>query len=337
MFPGGKEFERAPWTTVPAPKRPTERRAAYVFEASSSPSGTFYLPPASQAITPDSEGTSGYAYSLLVYPGNATLYVLAGLEDRSVSPPSFVPYSMGIARGVSVPAQGRVDLVDVKMDILFDHEVRVSAAAPAPGPRGPDRLTTSLAITLGASAYAILPNNTRTSPLPAPSIFTFTGFPALDHGLANEQYVLGGVASTGPGQQLPASVVSRVRTTNANDVVSLGGFLGVPVLDEPGAGVWSGKHVSFGGAVGPIDLSVTTVSSSTVGWTIVAPGTTTSFDLPDLAAVTSADPVGLDHGAITTTTYVARIDQFTYGRLRAGQLGAGAWNAYAVDTLGGVY
>src|SRR5262249_1640652 len=30
VFPGGQEFRRAGWTTVPAPTKPTERRAAYV-------------------------------------------------------------------------------------------------------------------------------------------------------------------------------------------------------------------------------------------------------------------------------------------------------------------
>ena len=87
VFPGGGEFARAGWTTVPLPTKPTERRAAYVFEASPSPSPTFQLPAASAAITPHTEGTTGYGYSILVFPGNATIYIVAGIEDRSESPP----------------------------------------------------------------------------------------------------------------------------------------------------------------------------------------------------------------------------------------------------------
>jgi hypothetical protein len=339
IFPGAGEFERGNWTTVPLPTKPTERRAAYVFDAASSATQTFQLPPATSAITPDTEGTSGFNYSILVFPGNATIYIIAGLEDRSEVPEKFVPYAMGVARGVPVPSQSRVTGVDVKMDVLFDHQVTMIAQPPAPGPRGPDRFTGQIAMTLGAAGYAILPRGERTTPLPAPGEIPFIGVPALDKGMSGEQYVLGGTAATGPDSQLPASVVTRVRTTNANTPVSLGGFLGVPVLAHPGNGAWSGKHVEFSGATGPADLSVTQVSSGLglVVWTIVAPGGKTTFDLPDLAALPGPDPVGLIRGEISTTVYVARIEQFDYARLRSGQLTSGPWSAYAFDRLDGAY
>lgn len=339
VFPGAGEFERAGWTTVPVPTKPTERRAAYVFEAAPTPTQTFQLPPASAAITPDTDGSLGYKYSILVFPGNATIYVVAGLEDRSETPPKFVPYSMGVARGVPVPAQARVTGVDVRMDVLFDHRVTIVAQPPPPGPNGPDRFTAQIAVTLGAAGYAILPRGTRTVPLPAPGEIPFVGVPSLDKALASEQYVLGGVAATGPDNLVPASVVTRVRTTNANTPVSLGGFLGVPVLSQPGSGVWSGTHVEFSGGAGPVDLALVQVSSGSglVTWTIVAPGGKRSFDVPDLSALPGPDPVGLIRGAISTTVYVTRIEEFDYGRLRYGHLRTTSWSAYAFDSLVGVY
>ena len=234
VFPGGAEFVRTGWTTVPAPVKPTERRAAYVFEASDSPNTPFQLPPPSEAITPDTEGTNGYNFSLVAYPGNVTLYIVAGLEDRSETPPRFVPYAMGVARGISVPAQTRVTGVDVHMDILFDHVVTRGAAAAGAGPRGPDRIAATFALTLGASRLRRpAAQCCRSRPLPAPATMPFIGVPSLDHAIAGEQYVLGGVAATGAELQQPASVISRIRTTNANDPVAVGGFLGVPVLGEP--------------------------------------------------------------------------------------------------------
>jgi hypothetical protein len=339
VFPGGAEFQRTGWSTVPAPLRPTERRAAYVFEAARSPDGAFQLPAASEAITPDTPGGAGYAFEIVVYPGNASLYVIAGLEDRSETPARFVPYAMGVARGISVPAQTRVTGVDVKMDILFDHQVTVAPLPPPPESRGPDRFASSVAMTFGAQAFALLPRGVQLAPYPVPATMPFIGVPSLDRGVAGEQYVLGGVAATGPNLQHPASVVSRVRTTNANDPVTLGGFLGVPVLGEPASASWSGTNVQFSGASGPFDLSITEISSGNglVAWTVAAPAGVKSFALPDLHALPGPDRLGLIEGPIDTTVRVGRIEGFSYGRIRQGQLKPTSWNAHAFDTMTGVY
>jgi hypothetical protein len=338
VFPGGSEFARTGWTTVPAPVKPTERRAAYVFEASDFSNSQFQLPSPSEAITPDTEGANGYKFGLVVYPGNVTLYIVAGLEDRSESPPRFVPYAMGVARGVSVPAQTRVTGVDVRMDILFDHVVTVAPQPPVPGPRGPDRIATTFGLTLGAAKYAVLPRSLLVASLPAPATMPFTGVPSLDHAIAGEQYVLGGVAATGAELQQPASVISRIRTTNANDPVAVGGFLGVPVLAQPGSGSWGGSHVQYSGTTG-FDLQVIQIESGSglVSWTIAGPAGITAFDVPDLRAIPSADSLGLVSGAITTTVHVGRIDGFSYGKIRQGQLTPGSWNAHAFDSLVGAY
>jgi hypothetical protein len=343
VFPGGSEFMRTGWSTVPAPTRPTERRAAYVFEVSGSPNDVFQLPQASEAITPETDGGAGYKFSIVVFPGNVSLYVVAGLEDRSENPARFVPYAMGVARGISVPTQTRVTGIDVKMDILFDHQVTMAPQPPAAAVRGPDRFRATLAMTLGAQSYAILPRGAQTAFYPVPEAMPFIGVPSLDHGIAGEQYVLGGVAASGVDLQSPASVVSRIRTANANDPVTLGGFLAVPVLAEPASGTWDGTHVQFSGATGQ-DLDVIQVISGNglVTWTIAAPGSATqngvtSFDVPDLHALPGSDNLGLVHGAIHTTVRVGRIEAFSYGNMRQGLLSPGSWNAQAFDSLSGVH
>jgi hypothetical protein len=339
VFPGMGEFQRAGWSTVPTPTKPTERRAAYVFAAAPSPSGAFQLPAASDAITPETGGGDGYTYSIVTLPGNATIYAVAGLEDRSNDPPTFVPYAMGVARGITVPSQTRVTGVDLKMDILFDHELDLVPQPPAATPRGPDRIETVYSLTLGSAGYAILPMATRLSSLPPPMTMPFVGVPALDHGIAGEQYVLGAVAATGPNLLRPASAVTRIRTTDTNAPVVVGGFLGIPVPGQPGTGTWNGTHVELTGGAGVVDLTVLTVGSGggLSTWTMVAPGLATSFDVPDLAAVPSPDQLGLYRGEIATTVYVARIDGFTYENLRYGNMSQGSWNAYAFDSLGGTY
>ncbi|HEY8073578.1 MAG TPA: hypothetical protein VIF62_05705, partial [Labilithrix sp.] len=172
-----------------------------------------------------------------------------------------------------------------------------------------------------------------------PASMPFIGVPSLDHAMAGEQYVLGGVAATTSELLRPASVVSRVRTTDANSPVVLGGFLGVPVLGQPGTGVWDGTHVQFSGGAGPVDLTIVSVTSGAglLSWTIVAPGLDTSFALPDLKAVPSPDSLGLYTGEIVTYVYVARIDKFDYATLRYGNLSQGSWTAFAFDSLAGTY
>jgi hypothetical protein len=336
IWPQNFEFGKSKWRNVPDVTRPTERMVAYVFMASGSPLSSFSLPAADAAVTPASPGTRGYAYEIITYPGNMTVYALAGIEDRSYDPPHFTAYAMGVARGVSVQPGYRTTGVDIPMTTLLDHAVTLAPVPPAVGPRGPDRLFSQIAVTLGPSSYAILPMGMRTDTLPLSSNVSFIGVPSLDGTLTGEQYVLGATAATGPNLQYPASVVSRIKTTQANDPVALGGFLQVPIMSQPGTASWNGTHVTFT-ATGAYDLSELVVVSAggLVSWTIAAPAGVTSYDLPDLSQL--PDNVGLRRGAIGSTLYVARIDQLKYGKLRQGQLSTAAWNAHAFDNLSGAY
>jgi hypothetical protein len=63
----------------------------------------------------------------------------------------------------------------------------------------------------------------------------------------------------------------------------------------------------------------------------------TAFDVPDLSALPGTERLGLIHGPIQTSVHVGRIEAFSYGRIRQGQLAAGSWNAHAFDSLSGVY
>ncbi len=339
IWPGGVEFQKAGWTTVPNPARATERRAAYVYVATASPLDAFALPDATVAITPLSEGVRGYAYSLITLPGNLTLYALAGIEDRSVTPPRFTPYVMGLARGASAQAGVQTVGVDIPMASLLDHTVTLAPQPPAAGPRGPDRFQANLAISLATNAFAILPSSAKSRALPLAGTVPFIGVPPLSGALATESYVISASAVTGPSQGAPASVIARFKTTDTSNVLTVAGFLGVPVLSEPSTGKWSGRSLKFT-ATSTLDLVQATISSAggLVAWTVIAPGGTREVALPDLASpLLGADPLGLRRGPLQTTLYIARIDSFDYAKLRSGQLSSASWNAYAIDTLNGDY
>lgn len=85
VWPGGIEFQRASWSSVPMPANPNQRQVAYVFTATGYALDTFNLPDEWTATTPQSGGQLGYAYTLTTSPGNQTLYAYAGIQDDSNS------------------------------------------------------------------------------------------------------------------------------------------------------------------------------------------------------------------------------------------------------------
>ena len=337
VWPGELEFERGPWSNIPMPGS-HERQAAYVFAAAGSPLKPLTLPDPSTATTPASGGRLGYAYQLVAVPGNTTVVALAGLEEDSDAGQAirFEPFAMGIVRGV--PAQPNVETqgVDIPMSTLLDRSITTVPQPPATTLRGPDRLTSVLAIDLGAGSYALLPQSGVTTLLPISGNVSFVGAPALDGTLAGSSYDLAAAAVTGSAGSFPLSVVTGIETTNGNDPVTLGGFFAIPVLVQPSTAAWGGTHVQIQ-ASGPIDLALVDLSTGDglVDWRVVAPGSDLSFDLPDLSQVQGIEH--LVHGTLVTTFSIARIDGFQYGLLRSGQLASSAWSAYAEDGVDGSY
>jgi hypothetical protein len=172
--------------------------------------------------------------------------------------------------------------------------------------------------------------------LPVSGAVSFVGVPSLDGTLSGASYDLTGAAVSGANGSPPTSVVRGIETTNANDPLTVGGFFAIPTLVQPSAAKWSGTHVTLQ-AAGPIDIAVVNISSGNglLTWQIVAPGSSLSFDVPDLSQVPAV--AGLVHGPLSTTFSIARMAGFDYAQLRYGQLRSGAWNAYAQDTAAGVY
>lgn len=334
VWPAGIEFmTKGEWSGVPMPIGPNERRAAYVYAAGSSAEGQFYLPNPMTVTTMDSPGTYGYAYSLVAFPGNVTVYALAGIERTVGATRTFTPYVMGVQRGVPIEPNTQTTNVDIPMLSPLDRELSLSATPPATTSRGPDRLVSSVALNVGPSEFALFPFSPKTVGLPVSSNVNFIGLPALADGFTGSYYVVSSSAVSGPNLLPPLSVLSRTKTTDADVPLALTGFLPVPTLTSPGAGFWDGITVAVG-ATGTIDLLKVTVTSGggLIAWTIVSPGKL-SFAVPSLSTIDPA--LALSPGAIQTLVQIARIDGFSYSKLRSGQLGPNAWSAYAADVASG--
>lgn len=331
---GGSEFKKAAWVNIPAPG-PNERQSAYVFHASSDPTGTFQLPPQAQAILPDAPGAIGYEFQMTSYAGNRVLYALAGLETLNTVPAKFTAYAMGTVKGVSVKPGFLTSDVYLTMDRTLDQALTMNVTAPAPGPKGPDRVKATVSIMLGNDGFALLPSGIKSPLLPLSAPISFVGLPALDGSLAGSAYYSTARAVTGSQGSAPMSVVGRVLTTSTSVNPLIEGFVGIPILESPLSGSgWDGRHLQtkFGGGGSPIDLSVYEISSGDglVEWTVVVPKGSHSIELPNLSLLPFPEG-GLPEGPITIGIYGARVEGFSYGSLRYRDIRPSGMSAYSLD------
>lgn len=334
VWPGGIEFRRAPWD-VPYPESPGSgalQRVAYVFELSTDPSRDFRLPGVRASVSPETDGRRGYAFESTAGIGNLTFYALAGVEDRTQTPPLFTAYTLGVLSGVTTSSGRTTGDVFIPMEIPLDHAVRLTVDGPAPTKRGPDRVEVKFAVRLGTLGYVILPFGAQRTFLPAAEPLAFVGVPPLVGGLAGAQYVLTAEAHTGAGRGLPRSVIaSRVTSTPAAPV-ALGGFVNVPELEEPASNAaWDARDLRVTAAAGGADADLTIVDVVSDGglstWMVVFPKGVKSVRLPDIGAL------GVAPGSVTINVTRANMDAFVYGSLRYGQLGTGSFRAYALDAF----
>ena len=292
------------------------------------------LPSLGSAITPDAEGGVGYSFYQTTSPGNFTLYALAGLEDRSRTPPQFTAYAMGLLRGVAVKPGKTSEAVFIQVDVPLDHALTLNLEPPVPGPRGPDRVRASVAIQIEDQGFALLPNGVSEKNLPGADTFSFVGVPPLVGTLAGARYILGARAVTGAGAAPPLSVIGSFSAVSTAQPLDLGGFVPLPVLVAPAKNTkWdlSSLTLEQSPAGERVDLTVVHVfaGEGLYNWTLVAPGPRDDLQLPDLSAL---DPgAALPVGSIVIEASLAHIEGFDYGSLRYRQLAARGWNAYASD------
>jgi hypothetical protein len=331
----GGEFRREGFSNVPSATTPDEHQVAYVFRLSSQPTDDFSLPSAIYAVTPESTGDIGYAFTFSTSPGNFTLYALAGIEDRSTTPYRFTPYAVGITRGVVATDYSSRGDVFIEVDVPLDHAVTLDARGPKATDRGPDRVEGRIAVEVGGEGYLILPNGKMTATLPVTDPFRFVGVPPLWGSLTGSRYIATASAFTGRAGSLPLSTVGLFASTT-EDTIGVGAFLEIPRLVAPESSTtWDGSLLVLdrepGGALA--DLTVIDVASSggVITWRIVAPGARDEVRVPDLRAI---DPeLALVPGPIVIEVTEARVDNFDYGAVRYRQLAPRGWRAYAQDAF----
>lgn len=333
VWQGNDEFKKAAWTNVPQGVNANEHQAAYVFLAAGDPGQTFQLPSSSSAVLPSSPGDRGYQFSASSIAGNRSLYAVAGIEDDTQSPPKFIAYVMGAVIGVPVLPGQTTTQVYIAMSKTLDHALSMDIKPPAPGPKGPDRLRSTVAVRLGPDGYAILPAGQKSPFLPVMGLLNFVGLPALDGDLAGSVYVSTARAQTGPAGTAPLSVIGRMLSTSTSQPLDVSGFVTLPTLTTPTSnGAWDGMHLAttFPAGGPPIDITVYDIQSGggVVHWTVAVPGGSQAVTLPDLSGLPDG---AMPPGPLTIAVYGGRVDGFDYKKLLYRQMRPQGMSAYSLD------
>ena len=333
VWPMINEGMKAGWTNVPAPLKSTEHQVAYLFDASGDPTQAFYLPAESSAVTPQTSGNQGYGFAYDLWPGNRSVYAVAGIQDDSKSPPEFTAYVTGFVNGVPVLPGLVTSSVFISMNKPLDQALTMSVTAPVPGPQGPDRLDAAVAVLLGPDGYAIFPAGQKSPFLPVTGNLSFVGLPGLDGALQGALFIATASAVTGPSGGAPLSVISSVQTNNTSQALDVSGFVGVPVLTAPvGNAAWDGMHLATTFATGgaPPDLTVYNVSAGNglVHWLIAAAGGSQAITVPSLAGYPDCT---LPPGPINIAVYGGKVTGFDYTKLLYRQIQPTGMSAYSLD------
>ena len=329
VWPSAQEFQKGDWINIPA-AGPGEQRIAYVYFTTRNPEQVFSIPSATYRVTESSPGDLGYSFNVPSFPGNQTLYALAGI--LTIATNEFTAYAMGAVRGVAVFPGQETQQVVIRMDTALDQALSLDATPPPPGAKGPDRLHSDVVVELGHQAYAILPNMERTPLIPLSSSLSFIGLPGLDGDLTGARYISSAEAVTGPQLGAPMSVVKDVATTTTSVPVDVGGFVAVPELLMPvSGGGWDGVNLStdYPGGGFPVDLSVyeITAGGGLYRWIVAVPEGAHNVRVPDI----SSFPGHLPAGPLVIGVYGARIDDFDYGAIGYSNLRPAGMDAYSLD------
>jgi hypothetical protein len=344
VWPNAIEFRRAPWDVPDVPQSDAGsaadlRRVAYVFELAPSLTQEFRLPARGEGTTPADGGHLGYTFSRSAGVGNLTLVALAGIENRTLNPPVFTAYTLGVTGGIQAQPGRTTKDVYIRMNIPLDHALSLDVQGPMPTPRGPNRIEGKIGVRLGSLGYVALPIGTRSALLPVSAPLSFVGLPPLVAALAGAEYVTTATAFTGESHSPPLSVLGLFATTTPSAALPLGGFVEVPELTTPADGAaWDGRDLTVTSAPGGPEVDLTLFDIQSGGglstWTVAAPRGVATVRLPDLSQVgASAGSLGAPTGPITITVTRAKLSAFSYGSLRYSDMAPKRWDAYATDVF----
>ncbi len=350
LFEHQGEFGPYEWSIVPEPAE-DEVKIAYVYTTHSSIQTTRIEPGVEGVVYNSAEfvGDNGYRFRIYSVPGTVAVYSFAGLGtlarpgDTSSEIIDFVPYVMGVARGVVVGPDETVTGIQVLMTRQMSQNITIDLEnAPLADESGtPNLYIMDVYLDLGAEGVISRPETQLREISPFGS-FNFPGWVEISGNISSASYtVVAGAWTLWDGydeEQNPWSVVYRTGITDIESTIVIDEFLAIPRALNPEQGaVVENNHMEWEAIGGTTpDFSVATLSipsgiMTIPYWMIVLRGGETSYDLPDLAAL--ADMPEHPLSDVTWSVWSFSVEEgFEFDTWSYRYLYSRYWSAYAVDT-----
>lgn len=345
LFSNGQEFGPGPWTGIPEPL-PGEEKIAYLFVTLGNIlSEPPYYPTLEDAIVRrDEVGIRGYRYRLRSPTGSIALFAIAGLYNQNSA--TFIPYLMGVKRGIVVPPESTVEGVDIYMVHSLDNFIEISLEdPPLMGPwGGPDIYSVKVGIDLGNDGVILYPELKKRSYNPF-NRFWIVGLPKLEGELSSATlsivagaYTLQRDIVTGQETETnPLSVVIEKGVVDTVTPIIIRGFIGIPypINPQPG-GVVEGRLLEWINNGNQPDFYIMRLYipggiSPQPYWRVILPGDVSSVVLDDLTQYQGFDEPPDGYLIWELWGIKVQVPNFSFNEWKYRYLSQSYWKAYSGD------
>ncbi len=342
IFPGAEEFGVNTWDDLPEP-RSDEERVTYVYttraavdQGNPSPStggGTWRITEGSAVV-----GERGFPYRIFARPAAVAVYALAGLENRTTQ--RFMPYLMGVARGVIAAPGEEVQGADIFMNIPLDRELQVEMSdLPSATPQGPTEFRVAANLDLGGEGFIVRQINGQLFDairrLTSGTLFRLLAQPALVGNLSDARYAITAGWYTGPSDDAPHTALSLNGVNQTDDVIVLNGFLGIPQSPTPpmGSTIPSDRILRWTADGATPDFHLVTIigGDGNPAWRQIVPGDVRQVEVPDFSSI--EELADIPEGFIFWNVRAAKVPDFDFNRMTYNQLAARFWTHDALHSF----
>ncbi len=277
----------------------------------------------------------GGEYLVFTGAGLRAVYAVLGIANRTAN--TFVPFAMGVRRGITTSPDNPAIAQDIVLDMHLDLNVPITIDGPLsfPGEFGPEPATNRVYawLDLGAEGFIPNPDNwdtglaAQSSVQSAGTSMTFPHFPQLD----GSNFIFLNEASG--AQSYPVSYYFRRQPGDMSLGVTIGPLLPAADITAPLTG-FSGT-VSWNIDPGPtpnlynVQILKPTLFGTISLWNMVLPGTETQVVLPPPAVTKLRNEEAGNQ--LFVVIYGSRSPKFSYNQWTYDTLSGVNWSSFTIS------